>query len=557
MGNQHIGNRVLRFLASMPVAIGLLSVLALASMVGTLVAQDQTRDYYLSHYGSNGFRLLSWFGLNHVYDSSWYIGLLVFLVLSVTAALFRHGPRIWRQTRALQKVPNWPGNPDSLREIACDYDKSVLTRAEVELRKMGFREFYRDHGGDGSASVLFARRGRFGKLGFFPLHAAIVVIAAGTLVTAVFGFRGFMNIPDGASQNTVYVGDGDGYRSIQLPFTVHNEGFAVDYYKDGMPSSYRTHLRLVNNTTDLANKKITVNDPLHYRGITFYQASYGDAGSLVTIVLRDLSKPDLPGQIVKTAVGRLLGDNKGTQVTISELHQHNVINMSTDPARTLLKDVGPSLDVQVRSPSEGTITYRLYRYHPSMLAFARMDDADMTYDDLGFSPGDNRFTRLLSAYLRQLKSVPGTLGPAEKHKAFDAALRELKLATDDYSLLRLQTRIEHTASLLARYRLPLLFSFVAYTPKLYSGLQVARDPGAPWVLSGALMLMLGLLQVIYLRERLIGVRVCTTDVSPVIQICALARHDKRGAQRLVARLEARLRPPCLLSRTLALGTLQV
>ena len=69
MGNQHIGNRVLRFLASMPVAIGLLSVLALASMVGTLVAQDQTRDYYLSHYGSNGFRLLSWLDLVWVFQS--------------------------------------------------------------------------------------------------------------------------------------------------------------------------------------------------------------------------------------------------------------------------------------------------------------------------------------------------------------------------------------------------------------------------------------------------------------------------------------------------------
>lgn len=535
----HLVRRGFDFLSSMPVAIVLLSVVALSSMIGTVLEQNRPSDHYLAMLGPFWYKTLGALGLYNMYDSWWFVGMLVFLMLSVGLALVRHGPRIWRQTRPLQTPPP-PAQTGGGFTLEDDAARLNADSVEQALRGLGFRELLRETGPDGAQRV-FARKGRLSKLGFFLMHGGVIVIAVGGLITSQFGFRGVMNIPEAGADDIVYVQDGDAYRQIKLPFKVRNDAFAIDFYNTGMPSDYRSDLTLLQGDRKLTSARITVNQPLHYGGITFYQASYGDAGSPVTFVLADLSKPEFSQQTVDTNVDKTLEDALGNKVMVKELRQNNVINMSADPKKPLLRDVGPSLDVTFQSPASGTLTYRAYLAYPNMLGFARMGAQEMTYDNLGFSPADGQTMALLASYFKHLRAAAGPAAADAQRAALEAALRDRGLPLDQAAALG--PVVANAAEVLQRHRLPMLFAFTAFTPKMYTGLQVARDPGSPLVWTGSALLMLGLMAVMYLREQKLWVSLLQNNGRVRIEACGTSGgRYSADTEALIGKLGARLNP---------------
>jgi cytochrome c biogenesis protein len=273
-----------------------------------------------------------------------------------------------------------------------------------------------------------------------------------------------------------------------------------------MPSNYRSDISLVDPSGKvLAAKRITVNDPLQYGGITFYQASFGDAGSDVEFSLVDLSRPDFPVQRIRTAVGRTLQDAAGNKLIIQDLRQHNVVNMSEDPKKQNLRDVGASLDITYQSPaSGGSMTFRVYYSYPYMLDYFRVGENDRTFDDLGFSPGDPKAVELLSRFFTQMQKIPGELTPDQRREAFGTALKETGLPMDKAA--QFGPIMVHAADVLKRHKLPVMFAFQGYDTKMFTGLQVARDPGSPLVWIGSALMVLGLIYVVYIPERRLWVR---------------------------------------------------
>src|SRR5262249_49070492 len=51
-------------------------------------------------------------------------------------------------------------------------------------------------------------------------------------------------------------------------------------YKDGSPKRWWSKLGVLENGMEVQRKEIVVNDPLVYRGVRFYQASYGSTGKV-------------------------------------------------------------------------------------------------------------------------------------------------------------------------------------------------------------------------------------------------------------------------------------
>lgn len=536
---KNLARRSFDFLSSMPVAIFLLCVVALLSMIGTVLEQNRSADHYLAMLGPFWYRIFAALNLYNMYDSWWFVGALTFLMLSVGLALVRHGPRIWNQTRPLKKPPS-PVLMEGGFSIEGTATRLNAENVEHALRGLGFRELLRGGGPDG-AQVVFARKNRLSKLGFFLMHGGVIVIVLGGLVTSQFGFRGGMSIPEGGADDIVYVQAGDTYRQIKLPFRVRNDAFAIDYYTTGMPSDYRSDLTLLQGDLKLAAARIMVNHPLRYRGITFYQASFGDAGSPVTFVLTDLSKPEFSQQKLDTNVGKTMEDGLGNKVMVRDLRQHNVINMSADPKKAVLRDVGPSLDVTFQSPANGTLSYRAYLAYPNMMGFARMGEKEMTYDNLGFSPADGTMMALLASYFKQLRSAPTPATVEAQRNALEAALRERGLPPGQATVLG--PIIVNAASVLQHHRLPMLLAFTAFTPRMYTGLQVARDPGSPLIWAGSAMLMLGLMGVMYIRERRVWVFLLQNDGRARVEACGTSggRYDM-ATEALIGKLGARLNP---------------
>ncbi|MCW9089141.1 MAG: cytochrome c biogenesis protein ResB [Gammaproteobacteria bacterium] len=528
------GVRLLRFLSSMPVAIALLSLVALVSMIGTVLVQNRDQDFYLSRLGPFWYRVFDALDFFDMYSAWWFITIMGLLVLSVTAALVRHGPRFWKLSRPLRTMRPWPVKADGEFELELE-GQVAPQQLEQLLRRHGFREFRQQP--EERGSLLLARKGRLSRLGFFLVHGAVILICIGGLITSQLGFRGVMNLAEGESDNIVYVQNGSEYRRLQLPFHVRNDNFTISYYNTGMPSEYSSQLTLLEDGQAVAQKRITVNDPLRFLDITLYQASFGDAGSETRITLRDLTRKGFPAQQVESAVGRTLEEGSGIKLELKELRQHNVINTAQEEGRQQLQDAGPSLDILYQSPASGNITYRLYLAYPHMLAFVPMGAETLTYANLGFSPADSRMMELLAAYLEAVTAIEGEVGPEQRRGAFASALQRMAIPVQHAA--ELGSRIIHAEQLLRHHKLSMLFTLDGVVPKMYTGLQVTRDPGAPLVWSACLLLVIGLYMMIYMHEKRVWLRL--GDGGRRLQVCAILSHrDKHPLHKDLQRLQTEL-----------------
>ncbi len=80
-------NKIWKFLSSIKLAISLLAIIALFSLIGTFIPQNEDPSFYISKYGDSGYRALSNTGLTDVYSSWWFILFIVLFSLNLTACL--------------------------------------------------------------------------------------------------------------------------------------------------------------------------------------------------------------------------------------------------------------------------------------------------------------------------------------------------------------------------------------------------------------------------------------------------------------------------------------
>ena len=86
-------------LGSMSLAVVLLVLLAIASVIGTVLLQNQSQTDYLAQFGPLWYWTFHSLGLFDMYHSGWFLTLLGFLMVSVSVCLWRNTPRMLREMR--------------------------------------------------------------------------------------------------------------------------------------------------------------------------------------------------------------------------------------------------------------------------------------------------------------------------------------------------------------------------------------------------------------------------------------------------------------------------
>ncbi|MFH1758875.1 MAG: cytochrome c biogenesis protein ResB, partial [Pseudomonadota bacterium] len=136
------------------------------------------------------------------------------------------------------------------------------------------------------SSHLFAEKGKYSRVGVNFIHLSILVILAGALIGSFYGYRGNVNIVEGQAANRVFLRNG---QQVQLPgFNVKLEKFSVSFYPTGAPKEFKSILTIMEGSRKIFTEPIRVNHPLTYKGISFYQSSYGVAGvEKVVLAIKD------------------------------------------------------------------------------------------------------------------------------------------------------------------------------------------------------------------------------------------------------------------------------
>jgi len=313
-------------ISSMRFAIALLVILAIASIIGTVLTQEDPYPNYVNQFGPFWADIFRGLSLYNVYSAWWFMLILVFLVISVSLCVIRNGPKMiadmksWKDRvregslRAFHHKGEYPPVPDSRAETA-----AKLQRLSG---KMGYK--FKTLETESGATLIAAKRGAMTKLGYISAHLAIVVICIGGLLdsnlpiklqmwlfnktpiasnevindipashrlsTSNPTFRGYAWVPEGQHVATAILNQQDGSLIQDLPFSIQLDKFIVDYYSTGMPKLFASDIVVIDHATGKRiPARVEVNKPFTYDNISIYQSSFQDGGSKLSMTAWPMS----------------------------------------------------------------------------------------------------------------------------------------------------------------------------------------------------------------------------------------------------------------------------
>lgn len=312
------GKSLFELLSSMRFAISLLSILAVASIVGTVLKQAEPYNNYIIQFGPFWFQVFEKLGLYDVYHAAWFLLILTFLVVSTSVCIYRNAPNFVREMKSFREhVSEQSLNAFKHRHEAATTQPPAALAASAQryLEGQGYKvkNLPREDG-----VLLAAKAGSWNRLGYLLAHSAIVMICIGGLMDGnlVFkvqqllgykkietrdipqsqvpaisrltpsnpSFRGSVQIPEGSSADVAFLNVADGYLVQDLPFTVALKQFRIEHYTTGQPKSFESDIELFDRSgKKIREATIAVNHPLIHDGIAIYQASFADGGTRLTL----------------------------------------------------------------------------------------------------------------------------------------------------------------------------------------------------------------------------------------------------------------------------------
>jgi len=266
-------------LADLRLAIALLLAIAIFSISGTVIEQGETLAFYQANYPEAPalFGFLSWkviltVGLDHVYRTWWFLALLILFGSSLTACTFT------RQIPTLKTSRKWSyyTQPRQFEKLAlsAEVEHSQLDTLTQLLKRQRFLVFQ-------EGDSLYARRGIAGRIGPIIVHASMLIVLAGSILGAMTGFFAQEIVPSGETFRIQNIFDAGPWAEAQIPkdWAVRVNRFWIDYSPEGSIDQFYSDLSVLDEAgEEITRKTIHVNEPLHYRGVTLYQADWGVAG---------------------------------------------------------------------------------------------------------------------------------------------------------------------------------------------------------------------------------------------------------------------------------------
>jgi len=306
-------------LTDLRLAIALLLLIALFSISGTVIEQGQSPAFYQANYPEHPalFGFLSWkviqvVGLDHVYRTWWFLSLLVLFGTSLTACTFT------RQLPALKAAQRWKyyDEPRQFQKLAlsAELDTGSLNSLIPILQKQRYKIFQEKD------DILYARKGIVGRIGPIIVHVGIVAILLGGIWGAMTGFMAQEMVASGDTFQVKNIIDAGPLSVAQVPkdWSVRVNRFWIDYTPTGGIDQFYSDMSVLNNLgQEVDHKKIFVNEPLRYDGVTFYQTDWGL--SAVRVQFNNSPIFQLPmAQLDTNGAGRIWGTWIPTKPDLSQ-----------------------------------------------------------------------------------------------------------------------------------------------------------------------------------------------------------------------------------------------
>lgn len=359
------------FFCSLKLTMFLLISLALTSIIGTILPQGALPPEYVATISTAKLQIYGKLGFFDMYHSWWFITLLYVFSLNLISCSIKRLPHVFKFISEPMLVLGESMKNSSSQKKEITFSASA-ENAQGKIAEFLGKEFCTPVVTEQSGEYhLFSQKSPWSRLGVYVVHSSILVIFVGAIIGSLFGFKGFTNIEEGSGISSI---QGQNGNPLPLGFEVFCEKFNLTLYKNGAPKEFRSTLTILENGKPVpgySHVKVIVNDPLTYKGITFYQSSYGQAseGSEHSFSM----KPRSGGTADKFAL------REGAAITLKDGTSFKLLESTQEVQQSMPGFSGPAARVEVTFKGKLPQTFIVLKNYPEMNA-QRGDDLIFDYD---------------------------------------------------------------------------------------------------------------------------------------------------------------------------------
>ncbi len=526
-------SEAVELLSSMRFAISLLTVICIASVIGTVVKQHEPFINYVNQFGPFWADVFARAQLFSVYSAWWFLLILAFLVVSTSLCIARNTPKILGDFKAYKeniREQSLKAFPHRAEGALAEAPEAAAHRIGQTLLGSGWKVKLQSRPTPaGTGWMVAAKAGVANKIGYLAAHSAIVLVCIGGLLdgdlvvraqmwfngkTPFTGggliadvpaqhrlasnnptFRGNLLVTEGTTAGTAILAQPSGVLLQDLPFTVELKKFIVEYYDTGMPKLFASEIVIQDNETgEKKEARVEVNHPAHHRGINIYQSSFDDGGSRVKLQAVPLNRPTRPFEVEGTIGGSTALSNGDEQLTLeyTGLRVINVENFagSGNAAGTDVRKVDLRSSIESRlGAGHKTVTERTLRNVGPSITYKLRDAAGQAVEYHNYMlPVELDGARMYLLGLRETPSEPFRYLriPVDENDGLDGFVR-LRAALDDPAMRREAVR-RYAASAVEEGRPELAEALAASAARaldLFAGAEPVKAPAAAQAVSSS------------------------------------------------------------------------
>jgi len=284
--------KISKLLVDLKFAIGVLALIAIASSLGSFIEQDEPSFFYEENYpldkpiyGFITYKLIISLGLDHVYITWWFLTLLIILGISLI------GCTITRQFPLLQNSKEYFFRKQEKSFLnlpfAIKLKKSFYLKEAILLKFQKLNLYTYQNG-----NLIYGYKGLIGRISPILVHVSLIIILAGSSIGAFKNFKAQEILPKAEIfhiQNPIRIG-----LLTSLPnITTRVNDFWVEYKNNKINQFYSNLSILDSYGNEIKTQTISVNNPLRYDNIDFYQSDWNLLGIRVK-KLNDIQTYEYP-----------------------------------------------------------------------------------------------------------------------------------------------------------------------------------------------------------------------------------------------------------------------
>ena len=277
--------KIPKILIDLKFSILILALIAFASSFGSFIEQDEPQNFYEENYplekpiyGFISSKIILNLGLDHVYNTWWFLSLLLILGLSlIGCTLTRQFPLVENSKEYFfrKQINSFLKLPFSIKLQNRFYLKEIIL---LKLQKLNLFIYQK---GD----LIYGYKGLVGRISPILVHISLIIILMGSTLGAFKNFKAQEVLPKGEVfhiQNPLKIG-----RLTPLPnLTTRVNDFWVEY-KNNKINQFYSNLSIIDNYgNELKNQTISVNNPIRFKDIDVYQSDW----NLIGIRIKDIEQ---------------------------------------------------------------------------------------------------------------------------------------------------------------------------------------------------------------------------------------------------------------------------